>query len=65
MLGKRGGIQRGNKVATRNYKSLKVIDLRIVLLEPSGLIKTTSNYLIIRWLLVSVELEVLSNDITY
>jgi len=43
----KGGIQRGNKVATRNYKSLKVIDLRIVLLEPSGFNKNNeqlSNY---------------------
>lgn len=40
MSGKRGGIQRGNKVVIRNHKSLKIIDLKVNLLELTALVKT-------------------------
>jgi hypothetical protein len=39
MSGKRGEIQRGNKVVIRNYISLKIIDLKVNLLEPTTPIK--------------------------
>lgn len=45
---RKGGIQRGNKVAMRNHKLLKINDLKMTILEPGAPIKQTSNRLYIR-----------------